>query len=81
MAATQAVRTIHTIAELASCCEPGDTIYLDLDETLLVPEPDASEAWAKHFAEALEAGGVPTGGAAWAAAWRASSQLQCSSRP
>ena len=59
-----ATASIRTLLEV---CQPGDAVYLDLDDTLISTEPGATEAWAVDFSAALVAEGVPKG-PAWEAA-------------
>ncbi|KAL1515452.1 hypothetical protein AB1Y20_002077 [Prymnesium parvum] len=62
------VAVVHSIAALPESCEEGDTVFVDIDETLLVPEPDASEAWARQLAAQLGGGsGWPAACHLWAA--------------
>jgi len=49
---------LDTIANLPNFVQPGDHIFLDIDETLVSPEGDASEPWAVGFKEALESHGI-----------------------
>ena len=51
-----ATASIRTLLEV---CQPGDAVYLDLDDTLISTEPGATEAWAVDFSAALVAEGVP----------------------
>ncbi len=45
MAPTATSAKIASLSELLTLAKPGDLILLDLDETLLSPETDASEPW------------------------------------
>lgn len=62
-----AVQALADIGSLPALCAAGDTMYLDLDETLISAEPDAGEAAAKALARALHAHGADNS-ASWEAA-------------
>ena len=44
---------------LTSYIRPGDLVLLDIDETLVRPEPDATELWFVAFCNAMIAAGPP----------------------
>lgn len=54
----QSVVTLTSIADLPSHLRAGDLLMLDIDETLVMPEADATEAWFYQFTSVLQAHGV-----------------------
>ena len=67
MEVQQEVKVLSSLSELLSIVLPGDVVCLDLDETLISPEPDASEPWAVRVSSVLEKQGIGPAGA-WAVA-------------
>jgi len=61
------ITRLATISDLSSQCVPGDRIYLDLDDTLIFSEPDASTRFEEAMKSAFEAQGVNTNDIARAA--------------
>ena len=52
------VRRLRSIVDLTDLVTRGDIIFLDIDETLVHPEFDASEPWAVALKDAFIEGGV-----------------------
>lgn len=52
------IEILTKISELSSRCLPGDRIFLDLDDTLIFSEPDASTRFEEAMKSAFEAQGV-----------------------
>jgi len=80
--ALSTIKSIPNIGGLPGLCASGDTLYLDLDETLISAEPDAAEPAAKALAMALHQHGTDLT-ASWEAAcfvWEAF-QGPCAVRP
>lgn len=81
-AALSVVQPLPDFSSLLSLCLPGDTLYLDLDETLISAEPDAAEVAAKALASALHQHGADLS-SSWEAAcfvWEAF-QGSCAVKP
>jgi hypothetical protein len=81
-AALSVVQPLPDLSALLSLCLPGDTLYLDLDETLISAEPDAAEVAAKALASALHQHGADLS-SSWEAAcfvWEAF-QGACAVKP
>jgi hypothetical protein len=70
------VTPLSTIADLKTHLVPGDVLYLDIDETLVSPENDASEPWAVGFKDALVDAGVEVQ-TSWTVAVQLWQALQC----
>lgn len=70
MSSSRATVRASSLRELLPLLQPGDAIYLDLDDTLISPEPDACESWCWALKERMIAEGAEP-----QAAWLASVQL------
>ena len=70
------VTPLSTIVDLKTHLVPGDVLYLDIDETLVSPENDASEPWAVGFKDALVDAGVEVQ-TSWTVAVQLWQALQC----
>ena len=53
----QSVSRLDTIADLPAMLREGDLLLLDVDETLVRSEPDATEPWFNAFVDALRHNG------------------------
>jgi len=72
----QSVSRLDTIADLPAMLREGDLLLLDVDETLVRSEPDATEPWFNAFVDALSADvgvakAVPPSPGVWGASPRA----------
>ena len=50
------IERLEAIASLPALVRPGDVVLMDIDDTLVRPEPDATEAWFVKFCSAIKAG-------------------------
>ena len=53
------IERLSTIARLPACLREGDLLMLDIDETIVRPEADATEPWFNSFVRALHKQGIP----------------------
>ena len=53
------IAQLSTFADLPSFVRKGDLVLFDIDETLVRPEPDATEPWFVAFCSALQDAGAP----------------------